>query len=112
MYGTCSLCLLYNPEEGLRPAVTLGGGGTTGLASGIGVQTQYSNAPRFENVKGQDVFGGASYGELVNFGGDLSVDKDNPDIKTTSINAGLGFDFSLPFYPFEFHGGSTYTWLW
>ena len=111
VYGTCSVCLLYNPQEGFRPSLTVGGGGTTGFASGIGIQGQYSTASSFQDVRGQDIFGGASYGEMANIGTDFSIDKNDPNIKTQSINAGLGFDVTPPFFPFEFHGGSTYTWV-
>ena len=111
VYGTCSVCVVYSTDEKKWGAsASLGGGGNTGLNLGVGPQFLYSNAKSFSDYSGQDVFGGGSYGEGITVGGDVSRSVNNPNIRTYNIGPNLEANFSLPFPPAEFHGGSTYTW--
>ena len=108
-FGTCSICLVGTSNRELGLVVSLGGGGTTGLATGVGVGGSYSpTANSLNDIKGQDVFAGGS-GWVAE--GNVSWDKSNPDNKTYTGSFSLGPDFGLPFPPIEFHGGSTNNWV-
>jgi hypothetical protein len=112
-FASCAACasVTWDKEKGVQFGYTrsLGGGGTTGLATGVGLGLQVSNARDFDDLGGQDIFGGWS---MLAFGVDGSVNKENPNIKTLNPGLSFGPDFSylgVP-VPFEAHGGSTYTW--
>lgn len=106
-FGTCTGCIAYTEQQGFGATFSLGGGGTTGVASGIGVVGMYSDASNFKELEGIDIFGGGS-GQLV--GGDTSFSSADPNLKTYTVGVVPGPDLSLPLLPYEFHGGATKTW--
>lgn len=108
VYGTCSFCIVGTSKKEVGVVFSAGGGGTTGIASGIGAQGLYSTANNLKDLKGVDVFGGVSAWAV---GVDVSVDKDNPHVKTTTAGPSFGPDYSPPFIPGEFHGGATHSWI-
>lgn len=110
IYGTCSVCVVYSTNDKSIGALgTLGAGGTTGATASIGFGGLYSNAPRYSDILGQDIFTGVSGGEGLEGSGDVSWSHDDPSIKSYNLGVGLGANFSPPFIPGEFHGGTSYT---
>lgn len=105
VYGTCSICLAVTSDREFGILVNAGGGGTTGGASGISLfNSLHSTADNFQQLRGKDIFGGAS-AQVAGF--DVSVDKNDPSIITTTGGVQVGPDLS-PLLPVEVHGGSTY----
>jgi RHS repeat-associated protein len=107
-FGTVSGCIVGTHDREVGWTISVGGGGTTGVATGIGVGPTISTAKNIAELKGQDVFGGWS---AEAFGIDASIDRNNPAIKTVSGGISGGPDITLlgvPI-PFEAHGGSSYT---
>lgn len=105
-FGTCSVCIAVTTAKEVGITASLGGGATTGIATGIGGQVFFSTAKTMENLAGVDVFSGVS--AWVG-GADVTVSKDD-----WGGSAGFSFgpDASPPFIPGEFHGGATNTWQW
>ncbi len=113
LYGTCSVCVAYSTEENRFGVLsTMGIGGTTGATASVGVGGLYSNANSLLDLTEQDIFTGGSGGELIEGGGDVSWDRDNPNIKTYNFGVAGGANFSPPFIPAEYHGGTSYTALY
>lgn len=111
VYGAASACAVYSiSEKKFGVTGTLGGGGTTGVTLGAGVNIQYSNSRKFSDLLGQDIFAGGSAGEGLEVNGNVSWSRDNINNKTYGVGIGLGGNFSTPAIPGELNGGSTYTW--
>ena len=109
-YGTCSGCAVYSTTEKKFSVLgSAGGGGTTGLAASFGVGGLYSSTNKISNLTGQDVFGGFSAGEGVEIGAGVSASVNDLSSRTYTGGIGIGVNATLPALPFEFHGGSTYT---
>jgi len=110
-FGTCSACLnMQAQKREIGGTFSLGGGGSTGFATGVGISGFWSSAKDMNELKGQDVFTGGSAWAL---GADYSWDRDNPKIKTYTGSISVGPDYSPEFGPaalYELHGGSTKTW--
>jgi RHS repeat-associated protein len=108
-FGAGSGCIVQTPNREVGFVGSLGGGGTTGIATGVGLSGMYSTAQKINQLKGQDTFGGWSAWAIAVDG---SMDKDNPNIKSLNVGVSVGPDFSPILGPaalFEIHGGSLYN---
>ena len=106
-FGTCSVCVVLTKEREIGVAINLGGGGSTGLATGIGPQGLYSTANNLNEMEGVDIFAG---GSAWAWGGDSSFSGKDTSIQTYTAGPSVGPDLTPPFLPVEFHGGATKTW--
>jgi len=60
-FGTCSICLVGTSNKEVGIVTSLGWGGSTGLATGVGVNVLWSpKANSLNYMEGQDVFTGGS----------------------------------------------------
>ena len=107
-YGSCSICGVITSDRELGAVVSVGGGGSTGLATGVGPQGLYSTANNLEDIKGVDIFSGGS-AWVVGADGAFSVD--DPTITTYTAGPSYGPDLSPPFLPIEFHAGASHSWV-
>jgi len=109
-FGTCSACIIQTKKKQLGGTFSLGGGGSTGFAFGVGGSYMQSSAKDLGEVEGQDIFVG---GSALLVGSDYSWDRNNPKIRSFNSGFSIGPDYSPEFGPaalIEFHGGSTKTW--
>jgi RHS repeat-associated protein len=86
-----------------------GGGGSTGIATGFGFPIMISNANSVKDLEGIDINGGFS---TPVFQADYGHD---PKGSVWSLSAGpsFGLKTSIPFLPYEAHGGAQKSWvLW
>jgi RHS repeat-associated protein len=106
-FGSCAACVVFASDRELGIVLSAGGGGSTGLATGIGLEGFASNADNLEQLKGVDIFVGGSF-EVVS--ADSSFSANDPRIKTVTGGISIGPDYTPPLLPGEFHGGASNSW--
>jgi RHS repeat-associated protein len=111
LYGSCSVCILYSPEEGFAASASVAGGGMAVAGIGVSPQYLYSNANSFSEVAGQDGVVGGSSKFILGWGAEYNQDKADPNIRGFTTGPQLGIDYAPPTIPAEVHGGTSYTWV-
>jgi hypothetical protein len=111
LYGSCSVCVLYSPKEGLAPSATISWGGIAVATAGIAAQYSYSNANTFKEVEGFDRGGGAGVDAGIGWGIEYMEDSQNSNIKSVNTGPQIGIDYTFPIIPAEVHAGTGNTWV-
>jgi RHS repeat-associated protein len=115
-YVTGTACIVIASDGDIGVTVSTGGGGSTGIVSGVSAGIQGTTAEKVSDLNGWSAAAGGGSARLgPGLGVEASVGRNPADEIITSgiFLVGVGANFTPPSFPgVEFHGGFSHTWAW